>query len=93
MLNRLALVSDSLLYFVCDANYRVIYSNNFFQNTIDITIGANLLDFLHEDDAANFLKVVSKKKNNVSVKVKVKGHKYELCSNLRRYTTDKQRRD
>jgi len=84
MLDRLALVSDSILYFVCDPNFRVIYSNNFFQSTIDITIGANLLDFLHEEDAANFLKVVSKKKNNVSVKVKVKGHRYELC----RFTFD-----
>ncbi len=84
MLNQLALLSDSILYFVTDPNYRVIYSNNYFKNSIDLNIGQNLLDFIHEEDASAFVKILAKKKNNISVKLKVKGHNYELC----RFTFD-----
>ncbi len=84
MLDRLALLSDTLLYFVCDPTYRVIYSNNFFQNNIDITIGSNIFDFIDASDAGKFNKALSSKARNVSIKIKVKGHKYELC----RFTFD-----
>lgn len=84
MLDRLALLSDNLLYFVCDPTYRVIYSNNFFQNTIDITIGSNIFDFIDSEDIDKFNKAINSKSKNFSIKIKVKGHKFELC----RFTFD-----
>jgi hypothetical protein len=79
MLDRLALLSDEFLYFLCDENYRVLYHNKMFENTIVGGLNSDVIDFLHQDDTHTFLKSIEKKKNNFSVRVKVKGHKYELC--------------